>query len=107
MSVIVVSHVKDGLVVASDTRTTVIDKNRNTMYKDDAVKIVPFPNRIVVAHCGDAVLSKMFTVNEFLYRCRDRFGKGCRIFDLPTKLLSEFCKLNVSANVTFFCSWVF
>lgn len=62
---------------------------------------------IYVAHCGDTVLSKMLTVNEFLYRCRDRFGKGCRIFDLPTKLLSEFCKLNVSADVTFFVAGYF
>lgn len=101
MSIIIGAHVHDGIVVASDTRTTVIDGNGNTMYKDDAVKIIPFPNRMVVAHCRDANVSKNMTVNEFLIRCRVEFGNGCRIFDLPTKLLSEFKKLNVFADITF------
>ena len=102
MSVIIVAHVREGIVLASDTRTTVKDENGNTMYKDDAVKIIPFPNRMAVAHCGDASLTKSLTVNEFLYRCRSRFGKGCRVFDLPTKLLYEYQKLNINADVTFY-----
>lgn len=102
MSVIIAAHVREGIVIASDTRTTVRDGNGNTMYKDDAIKIVPFPNRMAVAHCGDASLTKSLTVNEFLYRCRSRFGKGCRVFDLPTKLFYEYQKLNINADVTFY-----
>lgn len=102
MSVIIAAHVHEGIVLASDTRTTVKDGNGNTMYKDDAVKIVPFPNRMAVAHCGDASLTKSLTVNEFLYQCRNRFGKECRVFDLPMKLLYEYQKLNVNADTTFY-----
>lgn len=101
MSVIVVAHVHDGIVLASDTRTTVKDGS-NTMYKDDALKIVPFPNRMAVAHCGEASLTKYLTVNEFLYKCRKQFGKGCRIFDLPSKILFEYEKLNINADVKFY-----
>lgn len=100
MSVIIAAHVREGLVIASDTRTTVKD-NGNTLYKDDAVKIVPFPNRCVVAHCGDANILKDLTVNEFLYKCRTGFGNITRIFDLPMMILNEFGKLNSNANVTF------
>lgn len=102
MSVIIAAHVREGIVLASDTRTTVRDGNGNTMYKDDTIKIIPFPNRMAVAHCGDASLTKSLTVNEFLYRCRNRFGKGCRVFDLPTKLLYEYQKLNVNADTEFY-----
>lgn len=102
MSVIVAAHVRDGIVLASDTRTTVKDGNGNTMYKDDAIKIVAFPNRMAVAHCGDASLGSILTVNEFLYKCRDRFGCDCRVFDLPSKLLYEYNKLNVNADVVFY-----
>ena len=102
MSVIIAAHVSDGIVLASDTRTTVKDENGNTMYKDDAVKIVPFPNRVAIAHCGDASLTKNLTVNEFLYRCRKRFGKGCRIFDLPLKILCEYETLNINTDTTFY-----
>lgn len=101
MSVIVTAHVPEGIVIASDTRTTVKDGNGNTMYKDDAVKIVPFPNRIAVTHCGNALLTENLSVNEFLYDCRDKFGMGCRIFDLPSKLLCEYEKLNTDIDVIF------
>ena len=102
MSVIIAAHVPDGIILASDTRTTVKDGNGNTMYKDDAIKIIPFPNRIAIAHCGNALLTKNLTVNEFLFRCRKRFGKGCRIFDLPLKILSEYKKLNINTDTTFY-----
>lgn len=42
MSVIIVAHVREGIVLASDTRTTVKDENGNTMYKDDVSKSFHF-----------------------------------------------------------------
>ena len=48
MSLIIATVVKDGIVVAADTRTTCKDGNGNCRYSDTAEKLIPFPNKVVV-----------------------------------------------------------
>lgn len=68
MSLAIHTIVKDGIVVSVDSRTTCKDGNGNTRYNDTAEKIVPFPNRIVVSHTGDASITDKLNVTTFLLR---------------------------------------
>ena len=90
MSLVIHTIVKDGIVVSADTRTTCKDDKGNTRYNDTAEKIVPFPNKIVVTHTGDSMITDKLSVTEFLLNLRKKCGKKTTITDLPIKLLNEY-----------------
>lgn len=90
MSLVIHTIVKDGIVVSADTRTTCKDDKGNTRYNDTAEKIVPFPNKIVVTHTGDSMITDKLSVTEFLINLRKKCGKKTTITDLPIKLLNEY-----------------
>mgnify|MGYP001131022969 CR=1 FL=1 len=101
MSLIVHTIVRDGIVVSADTRTTCKDGNGHTRYDDSAEKIIPFPNYIVVSHCGDSKVTDSLTVTEFLCKIRKSFGKKATISDLPLKILNEYIKSGGKGDTTF------
>lgn len=90
MSLVIHTIVKEGIVVSADTRRTCIDVKGNTRYDDTAEKIIPFPNRIVVTHIGDAMITDTLSVTNFLIDLRRKCGKKITITDLPIKLLNEY-----------------
>lgn len=90
MSLIIHTIVKSGLVVSVDTRTTCKDNKGNTRYNDTAEKLIPFPNRIVVTHSGDANVTDKLTVTDFLLQFRKKCGKKTPMAELPLKLLNEY-----------------
>ena len=94
MSLIIHTIVPDGIVVSADTRITCKDKDGNVRYDDTAEKIIPFPNKIVVSHCGDAKIRDELTVIEFLYDIRKKYGTKATITDLPLRLLNEYNRAN-------------
>lgn len=94
MSLIIHTIVPEGIVVCADTRTTHRDGKGHVQYDDTAEKIVPFPNRIVVSHCGDAKVRENLTVMQFLYDIRKKYGKQTTIDDLPLKILNEYFRVN-------------
>lgn len=99
MSLVIHTLVKDGIVVSADTRTTCKDGNNNTRYNDTAEKIVPFPNKIIVTHTGDSMVTDTLSVTKFLMDLRRKCGKRITITDLPITLLNEYlsaCKGNAS-----------
>ena len=101
MSLVIHTIVRDGIVVSADTRTTCKDGNGHTRYDDSAEKIIPFPNYIVVSHCGDAKVTNSLTVTEFLCKIRKSLGKKATISDLPLKILNEYIKLGGKGDTTF------
>ncbi|MCC2239553.1 hypothetical protein LKD72_12560 [Fusicatenibacter sp. CLA-AA-H213] len=101
MSLIVHTIVRDGIVVSADTRTTCKDGKGRTRYDDSAEKIIPFPNYIVVSHCGDSKVTDSLTVTEFLCKIRKSFGKKATISDLPLKILNEYIKSGGKGDTTF------
>lgn len=72
MSLVIHTIVKDGIVVCADTRTTCKYEDGNTRYNDTAKKIIPFPNRIVVTHTGDSMVTDKISVTKFLIDLRKR-----------------------------------
>ena len=90
MSLVIHTIVKDGIVVSADTRTTCKDDKGNTRYNDTAEKIIPFPNKIVVTHTGDSMITNKLSVTEFLIDLRKKCGKKITITNLPIKLLNEY-----------------
>lgn len=101
MSLVIHTVVRDGIVVSADTRTTCKDSNGHTRYDDSAEKIIPFPNYIVVSHCGDSNVTDSLTVTEFLCKIRKSFGKKATISDLPLKILNEYIKSGGKGDTTF------
>lgn len=101
MSLIIHTIVPEGIVVCADTRTTRKDGKGHVQYDDTAEKIVPFPNRIVVSHCGDAKIRENLTVMQFLYDVRKKCGKKSTIDDLPLKLLTEYHRINGNGHTIF------
>lgn len=104
MSLIIHTVVPEGIVVCADTRTTRKDGNGHVQYDDTAEKIVPFPNRIVVSHCGDSKIKNDMSVTQFLYDMQRKYGKKLSINDLPLKILNEYIKANGHGSTTFIIS---
>ena len=107
MSLIIHTIVPEGIVVCADTRTTHRDGKGHVQYDDTAEKIVPFPNRIVVSHCGDAKVRENLTVMQFLYDIRKKYGKQTTIDDLPLKILNEYFRVNGNGCTIFKISGYF
>ena len=104
MSLMIHTLCRDGVVVVADTRTTIRDSNGSVRYDDTAEKIVPFPNNIVVSHCGDSNVKKDLTVTQFLYDLRRRVGNKLTILDLPLEILMNYVRLQGTGDVTFLVS---
>lgn len=105
MSLIVHTTVKSGIIVASDTRTTKKDDKGNVRYDDTAKKTIPFPNQIVVSHCGDGRVSDKLSVADFLLDLRSRLGATETIRSLPLTILSEAMKYKTDEpDITFLVS---
>lgn len=101
MSLIIHTIVPEGIVVCADTRATRRDGKGHVQYDDTAEKIVPFPNRIVVSHCGNAKVREGLTVMQFLYDIRKKYGKKTTIDDLPLKILNEYIRVNGNGCIIF------
>lgn len=101
MSLVIHTIVPDGIVVSADTRTTHKDKDGHTRYDDSAEKIIPFPNCVVVSHCGDAKVTEDLTVTQFLYNLRKSYGKKISIVELPLKILNEYIRRGGKGDTTF------
>lgn len=106
MSLVIHTIVKDGIVVSADSRTTCTDGNKNVRYDDTAEKIIPFPNRIVVSHTGDASITDKLNVTTFLLRLRKKLGLKVSLTELPLALLNEYLKFcnNKIGNTEFLIS---
>ena len=104
MSLMIHTLCREGIVVVSDTRTTIRNADGSVRYDDTAEKIVPFPNNIVVSHCGDATVKKDLTVIQFLYNLRRRVGNKVTISDLPLEILMQYVKLQGTGDTTFLIS---
>ena len=104
MSLMIHTLCRDGVVVVADTRTTIKDNTSSVRYDDTAEKIVPFPNNIVVSHCGSAKVKKDLTVSQFLYDLRRRVGNKLTILDLPLEILMNYVRLQGTGDVTFLVS---
>ena len=84
MSIILHILTKDGIVAASDTRTT-IRKDSSVRYDDTAEKTIVFPNRIVVSHCGDSMVTQTLSVTKFLLGLKDNIKLTDDIVSVPLK----------------------
>lgn len=100
MSLIIHTIVKDGIVVCADTRTTHRDQN-GVRYDDTAEKIIPFPNNIVISHCGSSNINEYKSTTNFLLDFRKQQGRRLTIFDLPLQLLNAFHKQGGNNDVVF------
>lgn len=89
MSLCVLMCLQDGIIMAADKRRTCPGKNNNCGYLDDSVKVVPFPNNIVIGYTGSRDLTTELSVNKWLEKCRDRFGSMCQINMLPGMLVQS------------------
>lgn len=103
MSLMIHTIIPQGIVVSADTRTT-INNNGSVRYDDSAEKIIPFPNNIVVSHCGDSIVIGKLTVSQFLYNLRKLYGEKSTITELPLKILNEYKKYGGKGNTTFLVS---
>lgn len=101
MSLIIHTIVPEGIIVSADTRTTCKDGKGNVRYDDTAEKIIPFPNNVVVSHCGDSQITNDLSVIQFLYDLRKAKGEIATINDLPLTLLNEY-KNKGGVNSTIF-----
>lgn len=72
LSLITLIHVPEGVVVACDTRTTMANGN-NVRYKDDTMKIIPFPDKMLIGHVGTANIRKTLTVEAYLKQKRKQY----------------------------------
>lgn len=107
MSLIIHTIVKDGIVVCSDSRTTIKNNKDNSIRFDDtAEKIIPFPNRIVVSHCDSSKINDKITVTDFLYSIRHKIGDTANIVELPLQILNEYHAFNGTNSVIFLISGV-
>lgn len=106
MSLIIATVVKDGIVVAADTRTTCKDGEGHCRYSDTEEKIIPFPNKVVVMHCGDAQVNDKLSVRKFLYDLRHEIGKDTRITELPLQILNSYIEKEGCQDTKFLVSGV-
>lgn len=86
MSLIIAGRIETGIVVAADSRR-ICEGRDGPVFTDEEITIVPFPNRTVVAYCGDDTIDRK-PAHEFLLSCRSEFGAECMVHELPQKLLS-------------------
>lgn len=106
MSLIIHTIVKDGIVACADSRTTIQNEKDGIRYDDTAEKIIPFPNRMVVGHCGNSKITSTLSVTKFLYKLRESIGNQATILDLPIRILNEYKSLNSTADISFLISGV-
>lgn len=89
MSLVIHSVVRNGIVVSADTRMT-SRRDTDVRYSDTSVKIVPFPNNIVVTSTGDDLLRDDLSSSKFLYDLRRKCSKNIDLSDLPIMILNEY-----------------
>lgn len=106
MSLIIATVVKDGIVVAADTRTTCKDGNGNCRYSDTAEKLIPFPNKVVVMSCGDAQVNNKLSVKKFLCDLRKEIGKDTKITELPLQILNAYVEKDGCRDTQFIVAGV-
>ena len=106
MSLIIATVVKDGIVVAADTRTTCKDGEGHCRYSDTGEKLIPFPNKVVVLSCGDAQVNNKLSVKKFLYDLRNEIGKDTRITELPLQILNSYIAKGGCRDTTFIVAGV-
>lgn len=103
MSIILHILTKDGIVAASDTRTT-IRKDSSVRYDDTAEKTIVFPNRIVVSHCGDSMVTQTLSVTKFLLRLKDNIKLTDDIVSVPLKILNAYNAAGGKGDTVFLIS---
>lgn len=110
MSFVIAVYVNEGIVVASDRRTTYSktqnDERKTTFYigvhtTDSTDKTFVCPNGASISTCGDAsLLGKPITgyIQEFI---RTRVSKDCSIADMPEELIKYFHALSEIPDTVF------
>lgn len=106
MSLIIATVVRDGIVVAADTRTTIKNSEGHCRYCDFGEKLIPFPNKIVVLSCGDSDINNRISVKKFLYDLRKEIGKDAKITELPLQILNAYKEKGGRKNTYFIVAGV-
>lgn len=89
MSLIIAIYVQEGIVLASDTRTTFRSKD-GTRYKDDTQKIIPFYNYFAVEHCGNAENTDGEFVELCLSKIRNQYPLTTTLSCFPLRFLNDY-----------------
>lgn len=89
MSLIVAIYVQEGIVLASDTRTTISSEN-GVRYKDDTQKIIPFYNYFAVEHCGNAKNTDGEFIELCLSKIRNQYPLTTTISVFPLRFLNDY-----------------
>ena len=101
MSLLVTVILNDGIIMASDNRTTYTYKNKDTVkYVDTTNKTFLFDKTIGISHCRNAAVNGK-SIEEHL-KDFQKLYKGRSITRLPNLLRDYFLKLNPDCNVAFF-----
>lgn len=110
MSFIIAVHVKEGIVLASDSRTTYThtdtDGDRTVMkigvYTTDTTnKTFLCPNNIGISTCGDASLDGTPITGYIEAFIREHINENTEVADVPQMLIDYFRKTPVTPNTNF------
>ncbi len=110
MSLIVTVYVKEGIVMASDSRVSfnrsIISNGKiveqigihasNTTYKTFLC-----PNNAGISACGDASINNTPIAGYLEQFIREEITNGTQVSEMPEKLINYFQKLSPSLNATF------
>lgn len=99
MSFIIAVHVNEGIVVASDSRSTLNkqqDRNGKTIIQsgvhttDTTYKTFLCPGRIGIATCGDASINSMPIAGYIEAFIREKINQNTLVDDVPSLLIEYF-----------------
>ena len=99
MSLLVTVLVHDGIVMASDSRTTYINNNK-VRYTDSTYKTFLMDGKIGISLCKDATINGRtieYHINNFMIKY-----KGTNIQNVPNLLRNYFLMLNSTCDISFF-----
>lgn len=99
MSLLFSLILQDAIIMASDSRTTYVYKDKPPKYVDTAYKTVIMDNKIGISHCRNATC-KGKTITEHLEDFMKQY-KGRVISRIPTLLKSYFNELDPNLDCVF------
>lgn len=116
MSFIITIHVGEGIVMASDSRTTfssqdfsplpdgkgaIITNNQGIHYSDTTFKTFIAPNGSGISTCGDASINGKPIAGFIEAFMHDQINTDTTVSEIPTLLLNEFKKFTPIPKVIF------
>jgi hypothetical protein len=101
MSLLLAIALNDSIIMASDSRTTYIYKDR-VEYKDVSNKMSLMDDRICISHCGQALVNGI-KIEEHLNNFISK-NKNKTINKIPTLLKKYFLELDSKSEINFFVS---